>query len=76
MTLEDQIKKKFGERLKARRLEKGLSQPGLSHIIEMNVGWISRIEQGKANPSLVIIVKLARALECQPGDLLNDLVLP
>lgn len=73
MTQEEQIKKGFGERLKERRLAKGLSQPKLSHIIEMNVGWISRIEQGKANPSLVIIIKLARALECQPGELLDDL---
>lgn len=73
MTNEEQIKKGFGERLKERRVAKGLSQPKLSHIIEMNVGWISRIEQGKANPSLVIIIKLARALECQPGELLDDL---
>lgn len=73
MISEEQIKKGFGGRLRERRIAKGLSQPQLSHIVEMNVGWISQIERGAVNPSLVIIVKLARALECQPGDLLNDL---
>ena len=73
MTSEEQIKKGFGKRLRERRIAKGLSQPQLSHIVEMNVGWISQIERGAVNPSLVIIVKLAWALDCQPGDLLNDL---
>jgi transcriptional regulator with XRE-family HTH domain len=45
----------------------------MNYCIEMNVGWISRIERGQANPGLVIIIKLAQALECQPGDLLDDL---
>ena len=75
MTTEEQrrIKKNFGERLKAIRKAKGLSQPKLSHIIEMDAGWISRMELGKANPSMIIIIKLARALECQPGELLDGL---
>jgi len=74
MTNEDQIlKKKIGERLKEKRTAKGLSRPQLSYIIEMNVGWITRIENGTGNPTATTIIKLARALECQPGDLLNDL---
>lgn len=73
MTNEDKIKKGFGARLREKRLAMGLSQPKLSHIIEMNVGWISRMERGTANPSIVVVVKLARALECQPGDLLDGL---
>jgi ribosome-binding protein aMBF1 (putative translation factor) len=74
MTNEDEIlKKRFGQRLEAKRKAKGLSRPQLSHIIEMNVNWISRIEKGTGNPTMTVVVKLARALDCQPGDLLNDL---
>lgn len=75
MTKEEQkqLQKKIGERLRAMREAKGLSMPKLSHIIEMDAGWIGRIERGTANPSAAIIIRIARALECQPGDLLNDL---
>lgn len=75
MTKEEQIKlqKKIGERLKSIRVAKGMSMPQLSHMVEMDAGWIGRIERGQVNPGAVLIVRIARALECQPGDLLNDL---
>lgn len=67
------IQQKIGERLKSLRKAKGLSRPKLSHLVDMDAGWIGQIEMGRVNPGAVLIIRLARALECQPGDLLNDL---
>jgi len=75
MTKEEQIllQKKIGERLRSIRESKGLSMPKLSHMIEMDAGWIGRIERGQVNPGSILIIRIARALGCQPGDLLNDI---
>jgi transcriptional regulator with XRE-family HTH domain len=41
----------------------------------MNVTYLSDLERGRWNPSLAMIVDLARALEAHPSELLKDLVL-
>jgi transcriptional regulator with XRE-family HTH domain len=73
MTNEDKIIKAFGENVRKARKAKGWSQSRLSHEAELDAGWISRIELGKVNPGLIIVVTLAKALKCKPGDLINDL---
>lgn len=67
------IRKAFGVRLRKLRLERGLKQTGLGFEAEIEPGYISELELGKASPSLEIIISLASALECKPGDLINDL---
>ncbi len=63
----------FGERVRARRLELGLSQEGLGHAAELHRTYIGGVERGERNLSLVNVVKLAHALHLDPGELLRDL---
>ncbi len=59
------ITKKFGQRLKEIRLSKNISQEDLSFKSELHRTYISSVELGKRNISLINIEKLAKALDCQ-----------
>lgn len=59
------ITEKFGIRVKEIRVSKNISQEELSYRAELHRTYISSIELGKRNVSLVNIEKLAEALNCQ-----------
>ncbi|ELI5413963.1 helix-turn-helix transcriptional regulator [Vibrio parahaemolyticus] len=59
----------FGKHLKSLRLSKGLSQEKLAFAVELDRSYISDIERGKRNVSLVNILKLASALHIHPKEL-------
>lgn len=65
------IKEKFGNRLKALRKEKGLSQEELAERSGLNRPYISGIEKGKRNVSLEVMEKLAEALGVGMGELIE-----
>ena len=56
------IYKKFGERVKELRKDKGLSQEQLAEKIKRDPRSVVAIEGGKRNPTLNTIDKLAKAL--------------
>ena len=60
---EKEILIQFGRNVKAERVRKGYSQEGLSEIMGVNREYISRIERGLQNMSLVKITVLANYLE-------------
>lgn len=70
----DKILKKFGERVKAARVEKNLSQEDLADICQLDRTYISGIERGLRNPSLIGILKVAYGLRVDPGVLVQDLL--
>lgn len=48
--------------IKAARQQAGLSQEALALAAEVDRTYVSQLERGIANPSLLILVRLARAL--------------
>lgn len=62
------IKKKFGEKLKKLRLERGLSQEGLANEANLDRTYIPGIEKGERNVSITVIEKLAIALKVEIRD--------
>ena len=62
------ITEKFGNKIKEIRQELGISQEELSFRAELHRTYISSIELGKRNVSLINIEKLAKALECEITD--------
>lgn len=54
---------KFGKNLKKERLKKGLSQGGVARILGVHRTYISGLERGARNPSLMTVQKVARALD-------------
>ena len=72
-----EIFKQVGRNIQQIRLGKGLSQVDLVGRIEENIDTtnISRIEQGRTNPTLLTLYRIAQALEVSLSDLVaNNMV--
>jgi transcriptional regulator with XRE-family HTH domain len=63
----------FGANLRLRRHAASLSQEQLADRSGFHFTEISRLERGVREPRLSTIVRLARALELRPADLLDDI---
>jgi len=64
------IRKKFGERVREKRLELGLSQEEFAFKAQIHRTYVSGIERGARNPSLTMVEKLADGLETSMSELL------
>lgn len=53
---------KLGNNLKRIRIAKNISQGDIARELEVSRSFISNIENGKTNPTLATIVKLAKAV--------------
>lgn len=63
------IKVKFGENVKKLRLEKGLSQEAFAHLADLDRTYIPSIEKGERNVSIIVIEKIATALNVEIAEL-------
>jgi len=54
----------LGERIRARRVEKGLTQQQLADRIGKGVGSVSRYERDEFEPRSAVLRRLAEALGC------------
>jgi transcriptional regulator with XRE-family HTH domain len=64
----------FAANLRRCRRNKGLSQQRLAFICKLHRTEISLLERGDRNPRLSTIIRLARALDVPPAELLEDVV--
>lgn len=62
----------FGKTLRIRRKEAKLTQEQLALEAEVQRNYVSLIERGINQPTITIIFKLAKALQCKPSDLVRD----
>ena len=70
--------KSFGINVKWLRQSHKFSQEALAHQCGIYRTYLSRIESGQANPTLIVIFALAQSLELEPHELLraDTLTLP
>jgi len=66
-----EISSKLGQNLKRIRTKKGMSQGDIARALEVHRAYISGIENGKRNPTLATIQKLADALGVSADELLK-----
>lgn len=66
----DSILKDFGYHLKNIRLKKNITQEQLAFLCDLDRTYVSGIERGKRNISLMNIYKIASALNIHPSELL------
>ena len=62
---------KLGKNLKRIRTEKGITQGDIVRTLGVSRSFVSNIENGKTNPTLATISKLAEALGVTSGELLK-----
>lgn len=62
---------KLGQKIKILRAIKGVSQEKLAEQTDTDRGYLSNIESGKANPSIIYLRQLAIGLGCEIEDFFN-----
>jgi transcriptional regulator with XRE-family HTH domain len=72
MTLLSDVLERFGKRLRSVREKVGVSQEKLAEMAELHRTYVSSVERGKRNISLLNIERLARALKVSMAELMPD----
>jgi len=67
-----EIKRNIGLRIKELRTHSGISQQELSYRCELDRTYITSVENGKRNISIVNLEKIALALNLTLKDFFND----
>lgn len=62
-----------GRNVRRLRLERGLTQEQLSELSGFSQFYISSLELGRRNPTIVSLFELAQALKSTPAELLTPL---
>lgn len=69
--LVEEVLDRFGKQLREVRLKMGVSQERLAELAGLHRTYVSSVERGERNISLLNIKKLADALEVAPAELLG-----
>jgi transcriptional regulator with XRE-family HTH domain len=67
------VARAFGTLLRSRRLEAKLTQYELAHLSGIDVSFLSRMERGLTQPSIGTFLHLARVLDTNPADWVQQL---
>ena len=62
----------LGQRVHRQRIAIGLSQEDLAGRVALDRTYVSGIERGLRNPTLLVLLRLARALGVPPSRLVED----
>lgn len=68
----DRIVKEFGNYIKERRIDKGMSQEDVAKKLSISQQAYSRYENGIREPGLQTIFLIADILDFSPGDFFNS----
>ena len=63
----------FGAAFRRAREARGLTQEEAAYQAGVAPGYLSQIENGHRNPSLLVIVALAAVVDALPADLLKEI---
>ena len=66
------MRKLVGDNVRHYRIKKGLSQEEYADLCGFSQQYLSGLEQGKRNPTIVTLFELAKALGVSHVDLLRD----
>lgn len=65
--------RELGERIRERRLAIAATQEEIADVAEVDTTTIGKIERGERNPNLHNLIRIADALQVDPGSLLTGL---
>ncbi|PHS75513.1 MAG: transcriptional regulator [Porticoccus sp.] len=71
-TYEAEPARAFGEAVRALRTERGVAQETLANLADVERSHLGKVERGEHMPTLALILKIARALECSSAELMAD----
>ena len=65
------VLKSFGAALRQARHERALTQEEVAHRAGIAVGYLSQLENGRRNPSLLLMIALCEVLNIQLEELVR-----
>lgn len=68
----DQNLMRLGNAVRVRRLAIGMSQEALADYAEIDRSHMGMIERGERNVTFLNIMRITKAIQCKPSDLLID----
>ena len=66
------IRHRLGRNLRRLREARGWSQEAFAHEANLHRTYVSDIERGARNPTIVVVEKLAQAIGISASELLDD----
>ncbi len=60
-----------GQNVRRLRQERGLTQEQLAHEAQLDLTYVGGIERGRRNPSLLVLVRIAEALNSELSALIS-----
>lgn len=66
------IRQRLAKNLREQRARRGLSQEQFAFEAGIHRTYISDLERGARNPTIVVVDRIAKALGVRPGELLDD----
>ena len=63
---------RLGAAVRARRMALGLSQEALADLAQIDRSHMGKIERGERNVTFLNILRIAKAIQCKPSELLVD----
>lgn len=67
------VRKQIGARIQKVRKAAGFSQEELGHEASLDRTYISHVERGTRNPTVIVLFKIAKALNTTPSEILKGL---
>lgn len=67
---EEHFLKKLGDEIRVRRGKKKITQLKLAELVGCSLQGMGNIERGQANPSVLMVYRIARALDVSVRELL------
>lgn len=69
----EDVKIKFGQRVRELRISTGYSQEKLAELSDLDRTYIPGIESGKRNVSIVVVAKIAKAFQISISELMDNI---
>jgi len=63
--------KRVGKKIATLRHERGMSQTELAQKARITRGYVSQLERAMKSPTLEVFFRIAKALHCDPRDMLT-----
>lgn len=70
-SLDKDLAVRFGQVVREIRLDSGIAQEALALMAGVERSYVGRLERGQSQPTLAVILKISRALGCDPGELVS-----
>ena len=72
----EEVLEHIGANVHRLRVQLGMSQEALAEAADISTRFLQSVERGKTNLGVIVLVRLARALEVPPAALLHRAALP